>query len=108
MRLFGTFSGPALTSYLRLSDGAPVQFEQLLNDGGEQARAELAKLPGFVAASDAATTTTSKRTALERMEKLAVDVLPVVDEQQRFIGTVDRAKLTAALILDVTRRLEEK
>ena len=108
-KLFGTFSAPALTSYLRLSDGAaPAQFEQLLNEGDEEARLELAKLPGFIAASDAVTTTTSKRTAMERMEKLAVDVLPVVDEQQKFIGTVDRAKLTAALILDVTRRLEEK
>jgi CBS-domain-containing membrane protein len=40
------------------------------------------------------------------MEQLNTDSLPVVDEQQHFAGTVERAKLTASLILAVTDKLE--
>jgi hypothetical protein len=34
------------------------------------------------------------------------DSLPVVDEQKRFTGTVDRGQLTASLILAVSDKLE--
>jgi hypothetical protein len=40
------------------------------------------------------------------MEKLDADSLPVVDEQGRFAGTVERTKLTASLILAVTDKVE--
>jgi len=78
----------------------------LLNSGNDTAAGELATLPSFVGAYHAVTGTTSKRDALARMEKLDADSLPVVDEQQRFVGTVDRAKLTASLILAVTNKVE--
>ena len=40
------------------------------------------------------------------MEQLNTDSLLVVDKQQHFAGTVERAKLTAGLILAGTDKLE--
>lgn len=106
-KLFGVYNASDLISLLRVTgDEGYRHFEQLLNSGSESARAELAKLPGFVSATNAVTPTTSKRDALASMENLNTDSLPVIDEQQRFIGTVGRSKLTAALILAVTNKLE--
>jgi CBS domain-containing protein len=106
-KLFGVYNASDLISSLRVTgDEGYRQLERPLNSGNESARVELSKFPGFVGATDAVTPTTSKRDALARMESLNTDDLPVVDEQQRFIGTVGRSKLTAALILSVTDKLE--
>ena len=106
-RLFGVYNASDLISSLRVAgEEGYRQFEQLLNSGSESARADLAKLPGFVSATNAVTPTTSKRDALASMEKLNTDSLPVIDEQRRFTGTVGRSKLTAALILAVIDKLE--
>jgi hypothetical protein len=40
------------------------------------------------------------------MEQLNVNSLPVVDGARHFVGTVDRGKVTASLILAVTDKLE--
>ena len=108
-RLFGMYDAADLIGYLRVAgEQSYDQFQRLLNRGSEADRAELAKLPGFVGADHAVTATTSKRDALARMEQLNTDILPVVDEQQHFTGTVERAKLTASLILAVTEKLESR
>jgi hypothetical protein len=67
----------------------------------------LSKLTGFIGRDQALTRTADKHDALERMEKLAADWLPVVDDRGTFAGVVDRSRLTASLILDVTARLKE-
>lgn len=106
-KLFGMYNAADLIGYLRVAGEQGYQrFQELLNSGSEEAQAELAKLPGFVGADHAVTATMSKRDALALMEQLNTDSLPVVNEQQRFIGTVERAKLTASLILAVTDKLE--
>lgn len=108
-KFFGMYQASDLIGYLRVvGEQGYEQFERLLNNDTETARAELGKLPSFVDANGAVTTTTSKRDALARMEKLNVDTLPVVDDQQRFVGTVQRAKLTAGLILLITDKLESR
>jgi hypothetical protein len=108
-KLFAIYNAPDLISLLRLSEGEGYsQLEGLLNSGNEEARSELAKLPGFVGADNAVTESTSKRDALARMEDLNTDILPVVNEESRFIGTVGRSKLTAGLILAVTDELEDR
>jgi CBS domain-containing protein len=105
--LFGMYDAADLIGYLRVAgEQGYEQFQRLLNSGSEEARADLTRLPGFVSATHAVTATTSKRDALARMEQLNTDSLPVVDEQQHFAGTVERAKLTASLILAVTDKLE--
>jgi CBS domain-containing protein len=105
--LFGMYVASDLIGYLRMArDEGYAQLAQRLNRGDDAARAELKKMPGFVGAEHAVTPSTSKREALMRMEQLNVNSLPVVDGARHFVGTVDRGKLTASLILAVTDKLE--
>lgn len=83
------------------------QFAEIINRGDTGAFDRLAKLTGFIGRDQALTKSADKHDALERMEKLAADWLPVVDERGNFAGVVDRSRLTASLILDVTARLKE-
>jgi hypothetical protein len=108
-KLFGLYDAANLIGYLRVA-GAPGywKFAQWLNNGNEEDKAQLAKLPGFVGADQALSNTTSKRNALALMEKLRSDVLPVTNDEGRFVGIVERAKLTTSLILAVTEKLEQQ
>ena len=107
--LFGMYQAADIISYLNVAgEAAYSRFQHDLTSGDEAARAELAKLPGFVAAKDAITTSASKRDALARMTQLDVSLLPVADEHERFVGTVDRSKVTANLILAVTEKVESR
>ena len=104
--LFGLFDAVDLIAYLRtLGAGGYDTFKDMLNRGDDRAEAWLAELPGFVAADQAVTATTSKREALQAMDKRKLDSLPVVDSERRFVGTVERSKLTTSLVLAVTRQL---
>lgn len=106
-QLFGIYHAPDLLGYMRITkDEGYRQFQQLLNAGDERAQQELAKLPGFVPNKYAVTPTTSKRDALALMEQINTESLPVINEQSRFMGMVNRSKLTAGLILAVTEKLE--
>lgn len=106
-QLFGTYSAADLMGYLRdTKDEGYKQFQQFLNAGDERAQQELANFPGFVPARQAVTLTTSKRDALALMEKINSESLPVVNDHKQFMGTVNRSKITAALILAVTDKLE--
>jgi len=105
--LFGMYVAADLISYLNIAgDRGYQEFQQLLNSGDASARARLAALPGFVAAKDAVTASTSKRDALATMARLDVSSLPVVDADRRFSGTIDRSRLTASLILAVSEKVE--
>jgi CBS domain-containing protein len=64
-------------------------------------------LPGFVPAREAVKRETDKRHALERMERLRTEWLPVVEENGQFAGTVEQSRLTTSLILDVANRLRD-
>ena len=82
-------------------------FAEYLNKADPVSQKALQGLPGFVSGSDAATPESNKRVALETMERLNSDILPVVNKERRFIGMVDRDKITASLIIDVTSAMEE-
>ena len=102
---WGMSNGPAL--YKLLSGITPPfsadDVATWLNTSDKQS---LQRLPGFLSAKDAVNEkTTEKSQALEKMEKLNVDSLPVVDNENKFIGVVDRSRLTASLIIDVTQQL---
>jgi hypothetical protein len=105
--LFGTYNAAELIGYLRVAGGPGyAQFQQLLNRGDVAAQKTLSTWPGFVGAAQAVTPDTTKREALARLEQLNVDSLPVVNKESHFIGTIDRSKLTASLLLVVTDKLE--
>lgn len=70
--------------------------------------AALSRLPGFVKAEDAVLDTMDKKAVLEKMEKSGCDQLPVVNQAGGFVGVVERARLTASLILDISNRLQKK
>ena len=92
-----------LVSYLRAAgDFAYSEFRDLLNRDDPGAREQLARLPGFIAAESAVAATVTKREALERMEALDRNALPVVDDSGRFVGSVERAKVISSLLLAVT------
>jgi len=107
--LYGMYDAADLIAYLRtLGEDGYKKFEIMLNQGDEQAKDWLARLPGFVSLEKAVTAETSKRDALQAMEEFKLDSLPVSDSAGRFIGTVERAKLTTNLILAVTKKLSEE
>lgn len=78
-------------------------FAKWLNQGNRDA---LVRLPGFIASQNAVTKETDKGQALRKMESLNVDTLPVVDNTKRFVGIVNRSRLTASLLIDVSENLK--
>ncbi len=104
--LFGMYAAADLIGPLRaIGDHGYEDFAEKMNSGDDNATDWLAQLPGFVPASAAVTVNVSKRDALLEMETLDRASLPVVDASSRFIGTVEREKLTASLILAVTEKI---
>lgn len=47
-----------------------------------------------------------KKTVLEKMENLGLEILPVVSEKGKFLGVVDRSRLTSSLIIDMANKLK--
>jgi CBS domain. len=70
-------------------------------------KASLKRLPGYISSENAVTETTDKDQALRLMESANVDTLPVVNKDKRFVGIVNRSRLTASLILDVAQQLKK-
>jgi CBS domain-containing protein len=108
-KLFAIYNAPDLISSLRFSEGSGYgQLAELLNSVSKEDRSKLSKLPGFVGGDNVVTYSMSKRDALARMEEFNTDILPVVNDAGQFIGTVGCSKLTAGLILAVTKQLEDR
>jgi len=72
---------------------------------------KLSTMSGFVSLDMAVKADADKKRVLEQMEKQDLDWLPVVKQENgisHFQGIVERSRLTASLILDVTDQLENK
>ena len=72
---------------------------------------KLSKMAGFVSLDMAVKADADKKRVLQQMEKQDLDWLPVVKQENgvsHFQGIVERSRLTASLILDVTDQLEDK
>ncbi|MBN1595978.1 CBS domain-containing protein [candidate division FCPU426 bacterium] len=68
--------------------------------------AAIKRIPDILSKEDAIQTSFSKTETLARMEKLDRDLLPVVDKNGVLIGTVERTKLIASMLIDISNRLE--
>jgi len=105
-RFFGLADARALNELLS-NQGAPYgadQFARWLNQSDTKA---LSRLPGFIGEDQAVRKGTDKFEALLKMEELNVDWLPAVNDQQRFAGIVERSRLMASLLIDVTQSLKK-
>ena len=65
---------------------------------------DLKTLPGFIAASDALDFKTDRQKALDQMNTLNVQIIPVVKEN-KFFGVLDRSKLTATILTDLAAKV---
>lgn len=104
----GTFFGMAnaaqMSELFTNSIGTPRASELALwLSRSDQTR--LSTLPGFIPADRALRQDASKETALRIMDTLDEQILPVVSNEKRFIGVVDRARLTASVLVDIADRL---
>lgn len=105
--LFGVFEAKDLLRYFRgQGESAYHTFARYLNKPNEQSLQRLKDLPGFIPGEYAVTSSANKRSVLEEMEKLKRGTLPVINSNRQFVGIVDRAQLTASLIIDVAKKLE--
>lgn len=105
-KLVGILSARELANILLVSDPryTPKDFADWIYSSNVQA---LARLPTFVSAKNAINEDTNKQLALERMESLNIQTLPVIDKEGRFVGIVGRSRLTTSLIIDVARRISQ-
>jgi hypothetical protein len=78
-------------------------FEDWLRKSNREA---LTQLPSYISREHAIEATAEKRLVLEKMESLNLDILPVVDEESKFSGVVDRSRLTASMLIDVANRVK--
>lgn len=69
---------------------------------------QLYTLPGFIDSKKALHKESNKQHALRLMDSLDVQILPVISGESKFSGIVDRTKLTASLLIDITDRIENK
>jgi len=67
---------------------------------------ELKTLPGFISADQALDSKADRQKALEQMNALDVQTIPVVNENKKFVDVVDRSKLTASILTDLAAKLE--
>ncbi len=106
-RLFGIYDARELVRYFRQKGrSAYDDFASWLNAGDDRSLERLSDLPGFIPGEHAVTIDSNKRNVLEEMENLKTESLPVVDSERRFVGMVERSRLIASLILEVTDKLE--
>lgn len=103
--MFGLFDANRLMEYFRKNGQRSYeQFAQYLNYGdGDRLR----DLPGYISTEYAIDQQTDKRASLQRMDDLNRDILPVIDENGRFVGIVERSRLVSSLIVDVVNKLEK-
>ncbi len=71
--------------------------EWLRNEDLERLRA----LPSFRRAGEAVHLNDSSLEVLAAMEQRRADLLPVVDDDERFVGVVERSRLTASILLEM-------
>jgi CBS domain-containing protein len=102
-RLFGFADARQLAALMRAGQGLDVDtFARSLNVGDE---ARLRELPGFTPAEKALHKDTDRSAALQQMNELDVQALPVVDDSGRFMGVVDRSKVSAGMLIDIAAKV---
>jgi len=101
---FGLADGRTIYNLFLNRDYSANKFAEWLNKPDENA---LIKMPSFRSSLYAVNErATDKNQALQKMESLNVDSLPVVNDNGQFVGVVKRDRLVASLLIDVSKRLK--
>lgn len=104
--LFGYFDAKVLNTFLNeLRENGYRKFERILNNDFKD---QLYDFPGFLELEQTARSTENRQTILKRMEQFNLEVLPVINQDKVFIGTIDRSRLLASLIIDFANRIEDQ
>lgn len=108
-RLFGFFEARDLMNYFqKQGDDGYATLASRLNSGSPSAREWLSSLPGFIGGDMAVTHDLKKRQVLKTMEERNVQTLPVVRDDGRFVGIVERSRISASLLLEIFDKLEQQ
>jgi len=101
---FGMYDAGTLMAFFENAEsGANLDdFASWLNQGRT---GPLVGIPGFIPAGEALRQNSNKSEALTALEDKNLEMLPVIDQEGFLQGIVDRSRLTASLILDVTKQL---
>ena len=103
----GTFFGLADGRQVAAISGMNSSEAQTLADWLNRGQTtELPTLAGFISAKEALTNSSDTRTALQRMNAMDLQALPVVDEKGMLAGIVDRSKLSASMLIEIAQRVE--
>lgn len=103
---FGILDFQILRTCLERSVEEMQSFAKGLNEAD---RNRIQALPSFVGHELAIHATQPKAQVLQKMESASVPILPVIDkETKRFAGIVERSRLVASMMLEITRRFEEE
>lgn len=67
---------------------------------------KLKTIPSFVNVENSMNLDSNKLSALEKMETLNVDFLPIVNNENLFLGVITKQKLTSSLVLNIATSLK--
>ena len=107
--LFGFLDAREVMSYFNKQGEDSYQvFAQRLNQPNDRSRQALATLPSFIPGELAVDSEQKKRQVLETMNERNIEILPVVNQDGRFVGIVERSRLSASLFLEIFDKLEDQ
>ena len=103
----GTFAGLCdarlLNATLANEYNGHQKFANWLNNADE---APIKQLPGYIGSEKAIYKNIGKQSALEKMDQMDIEMLPVVSAENRFVGIVERSRLVSSMIIEVTQKLK--
>jgi hypothetical protein len=103
---FGLADARSLNALLISEESsAPYNLDDIAQWLNRKDYENLSRLPGFLGIEQAISQDEDKRSALGRMNAVGSETLPVVDDNGRFLGMVDRNRLTSSLIIDVAEKV---
>ena len=106
-RLFGFFNAQELMSYFgKQGQDSYQMFAQQLNRPTENNLQALGQLPGFIPLEMSVNSEKGKRDVLQMMDELNIDTLPVVNDENRFLGIVEQSRLSASLLIEIFDKLD--
>ena len=106
-RLFGFVNAREIMSYFeKQGSNSYLTFANQLNRPNDRNLDRLRSLPGFVPLDMAVNSEKKKRDVLQMMDEFNIHTLPVVNEENRFLGIVEQSRLSASLLLEIFDKLD--